>query len=149
MLYVWRVYLKIEELCLVLRAEVGDISADVCYHKSSFLAGSWSAGFFKHEHCALKDMAWRLKLHYLSSRSQGRQQRIGFHLPWVITNLSMPSFLINLKVFWDLPLVLDIVSAWYVRFLFHILQPPWELLLKKCIDFKIALLTSLSLSIFI
>jgi len=34
------VYLKIEKLCLVFRAEVGDICADVCYYKSSFLADS-------------------------------------------------------------------------------------------------------------
>lgn len=34
------VYLKIEELCLVLRAEVGDICTNVCYYKSSFLADS-------------------------------------------------------------------------------------------------------------
>lgn len=34
------VYLQIEELRFVLRAEVGDICADVCYYKSSFLADS-------------------------------------------------------------------------------------------------------------
>lgn len=34
------VYLKIEELCLVLREEVGDIHAEICYYKSSFLADS-------------------------------------------------------------------------------------------------------------
>lgn len=68
---------------------------------------------------------------------------------WVTANLAMPSFLIYVKVLWDLPLVLNIVSAWYIRLLFHILQPHCELLLKQRIDFKIALLTSSSLSIFI
>lgn len=70
-------------------------------------------------------------------------------MPGIITNLSISSFLINMKVLWDILLVLSAVSAWYIRLLFHILQLHCEFLLKQCIDFKIALLTSSSLSIFI